>query len=240
LSNVSYKLEDRIRASLINCRGNEYERITFKTHFIERGEDIVETVRSYLDPHLQEGDYIFISDKAVSHSQKRSIHEDEIKPGFLAKLLYRFVKPTRHGRGIGTPEKMEMAIRSVGAWRIILAAIVSAVTKIFGLKGYFYKVAGGLVRAIDGQSGGIDGPYYHYIILPTENPDSVARRIQERTGCQTIIADINDLGGHIVGYSSPELKEIPFTEILKDNPMGQDNIQTPIGIIRKINNLSYS
>lgn len=235
MSKASQNFEGQVRASQISCNGDIYERITFKTHFIERGEDIVETVNYYLKPHLKEGDYIFVSDKAAAHSQKRSIHEDEINPGFLANLLYRFVKPTQYGRGIGTPEKMEIVLRIAGVWRILLAAAVSAVTKLFGLKGYFYIVAGEVVRAIDGQSGGVNGPYYHYVILPTENPDGLACRIQERTGCATIIADINDAGGHVAGFSSPELKEIPFTEILKDNPMGQENLQTPIGIIRKIN-----
>lgn len=226
--------EETVTISRVELNGITYERILFKTHFIQRGEDIVEVIKNYTGPFLKEGDVIFVSEKAVANSQKRSIHVSEIKPGFLARLLYRFVRPTKHGRGIGTPEKMEMAIRTAGTLRILLAAVVSAFTKLFGLKGYFYSIAGEEVRRMDGQSGGEDWPYHNYVILTAKNPDYVAGEIKERAGCEAIVADINDLGGSIVGFSSPVLKEIPFLEILRDNPMGQESPQTPVGIIRKL------
>lgn len=226
--------EYTVKTSRVELNGISCERILFKTHFIQRGEDIIEVIHDYAGPFLKAGDVIFVSEKALANSQKRSIHVSDIKPGLLARLLYRFVRPTKHGRGIGTPEKMEMAIRTAGTFRILLAAVVSAVTKLFGLKGYFYNIAGEEVRRMDGQSGGEDWPYHNYVILTAENPDQAAGQIKEATGCEAIVADINDLGGSIVGFSSPALKEIPFLEILKDNPMGQESPQTPVGIIRML------
>lgn len=210
----------------------QYERLLFTTHFITPGEDMADVVSHYLKGHLEEGDIIFVSDKALANSQNRSIHIKDIKPGFFARFLYRFVYKSAAGRGIGTPEKMQVAIEQVGLFRILLGAFLSAITKIFGIRGVFYKIVGEKVRGIDGMSGGPDGPYWNYVILPSESPSAVARRIYEKTGFHAIIADINYVDGHIMGWSSEHLTAIDFREILKDNPMGQENAQTPIGIIR--------
>ncbi|MFR3992055.1 MAG: hypothetical protein ACLTY5_05725 [Angelakisella sp.] len=66
----------------------------------------------------------------------------EIKPRPLAKFLCKFVLKTPYGIGLGIPETMEMAIRECGTFRILVAAAVSAVGKLFGIRGWFYKVAG--------------------------------------------------------------------------------------------------
>ncbi len=232
MNEAIFSAEEAVKTSVVELNGTSYERILFKTHFIQRGESILKVIKDYMGPYLQEGDVVFVSEKALAHSQKRSIHVKDIKPGFLARLLYRFVRPTKHGRGIGTPEKMEIAIRIAGNFRILLAAVVSAITKLFGLKGYFYTIAGEAVQRLDGQSGGENWPYYNYVIMTAHDPDGTVQRIKESIGYEAIVADVNDLGGSIVGFSSPALKEVPFLEILRDNPMGQETPQTPIGIIR--------
>ena len=214
-----------------------YERVLFKTHFIKPGEDIAEVISQYTTDYLQDGDVIFVSDKAVANSQKRAIHSDDIKPGFFARFLCRFVAVSPAGMGIGTPQKMQVAIQQAGLLRILFAAFVSVITKLFGIKGVFYKIAGDTVTRIDGKAGyknwtGPKGPYWEYVVLPSENPTQVAERIQAVTGYPAIVADINDLDGYITGYSEDKLIEWDFRSILKDNPMGQENNQTPIGIIR--------
>ncbi len=209
-----------------------YERILFKTHFIKPGEDMVDIISKRTKGYLQEGDIIFISDKALANSQRRALHVDDIKPGFFARILCRFVYSSSAGRGIGTPQKMQVAIEQVGLLRILVGAFLSVITKIFGIRGVFYKVVGEKVRGIDGMAGGTKGPYWEYVILPSESPSRVAERILTETGCQAIVADINDLDGYIMGYSEDKLKEWDFREILRDNPMGQENTQTPIGVIR--------
>lgn len=209
-----------------------YERILFKTHFIQPGEDMVELVASYTQGSLCAEDIIFISDKALANSQQRIIRVEDVKPGFFARFLYKFVTKSDRGRGIGTPQKMQVSIEQVGLFRILFAAFCSFVTKILGLKGVFYRIVGEKVRGIDGMSGGQGAPYQNYIILPSENPSEVATRIFKKTGCQAIIADINDFDGYIMGWSSDKLKELNIRKILRDNPMGQGNAQTPIGLIR--------
>ncbi len=229
---VNFQEDSAILKSYRQVGDTLYERILFKTHFIKPGEDIVEVISQYTQNYRQDGDIIFVSDKAVANSQKRAIHVDDIKPGFFARFLYRFVYRSPAGRGIGFPEKMQVAIEQVGLLRLLFAAFLSLITKLFGIRGVFYKIAGEKVRGIDGLSGGPQGPYREYVILPSEDPSRLAERIHAGTGCHAIVADINDLEGYIMGYSSDKLKEWDFREILKDNPMGQENRQTPIGILR--------
>ncbi len=213
-----------------------YEIILFKTHFIQPGEDMVEVVTTYTRGSLCEGDIIFISDKALANSQQRIINIENVRPSFFARFLYKFVTKSDRGRGIGTPQKMQVSIEQVGLLRILVAAFCSLVTKILGIKGVFYRIVGEKVRGIDGMSGGQGAPYWNYIILPSENPTEVARKIFKETGCHAIIADINDFDGYIMGWSSDKLKELNIRKILRDNPMGQENAQTPIGLIRVVKN----
>ena len=46
--------------------------------------------------------------------------------------------------------------------------------------------------------------------------------------------DINDLEGQILGTSSKKLSKKLYARVLKDNPLGQDDQQTPMGIIRRV------
>ncbi len=213
-----------------------YERILFKTHFIQLGEDMIEIVANYTQGFLRTEDIIFISDKALANSQQRIIRVEDVKPSFFARFLYKFVTKSDRGRGIGTPQKMQVSIEQVGLLRILFAAFCSFVTKILGIKGVFYRIVGEKVRGIDGMSGGQGAPYQNYIILPSENPSQVADQIFKKTGCHAVIANINDFDGYIMGWSSDKLKELNIKKILRDNPMGQENAQTPIGLIRLVKN----
>lgn len=218
----------------IESKGKKYRRILVKTHFIKEGEDVAQLAVRYFDDIYQQGDYLIISEKCLANSIGLTKDESTIKPGWWARKLYKFITPTQHGRGIGTPEKMQMAIELAGLWRILLAAAVSAVTKLFGLSGWFYRVAGEQASTIDGQSGGPNGPYWTKIILPLPQPSKTAQEIAASCGYPVVVADINDIGGSIKGWSHPEMRKIDFADILRDNPMGQENAQTPLGLVRPL------
>ncbi|HBS93256.1 MAG TPA: F420-0--gamma-glutamyl ligase, partial [Firmicutes bacterium] len=47
------------------------------------------------------------------------------------------------------------------------------------------------------------------------------------------IADINDLGGSIKGWSDSEMRKHDFADILRDNPMGQTITMTPLALVRE-------
>ena len=133
------------------------------------------------------------------------------------------------------PETMEMALRECGTPRILFAAAVSAVTKLFGRRGDFYRIAGDRARAIDGPTDGTIPPYDNAVVLGPIEPDAVSVRIKHLLGdvAEVAVVDINDIGGNILGSTLDRAGEQQLVRILSDNPLGQGRQATPMGIIRR-------
>jgi F420-0:gamma-glutamyl ligase-like protein len=218
----------------IEVNGRIWARYPLKTHVIQPGDDLLEVVKRYAGHHLRTGDILFISEKIVAISQGRAYPIDEIKPSFWAKLLSRFVTKTPHGIGLGSPWTMELAIREAGLPRILLAAFIAAITKPFGVRGMFYRVAGKNISAIDGPTPYTIPPYNRYAKLPPKDPEEVARKISEEVGVPVVIVDANDLGVEALGVSHPSITHDFVKSVFRDNPLGQASQQTPLCIVRQI------
>lgn len=216
--------------------GVSYQRLPIKTHLITNEDNIVDVAVQYGAPVLSEpDDVLFISEKCVACTQGRAIPLKDIHPRKLAIWLSGHVTKTPHGIGLGMPETMECALVECGVPRILFAAVISVIgKKIFRKKGWFYTVAGYKARSIDGPCHNTIPPYNQYVVLGPEKPDQVAKDCADRLGYRVIIVDINDLEGQILGTSDPSMDRSLYVRILKDNPLGQDNQQTPMGIIRTV------
>ena len=221
---------------IIQVDGQKFERLPIRTHLITKNDDIIEVAEKYGPPVLsQPGDILFISGKIVACSQGRAIPLEEIPPRKLAISLSDHVTKTPYGIGLGMPETMEMALQEVGTLRILFAAVVSVIgKKIFKKNGWFYNVAGYRARCIDAPRHNTIPPYNCYVVLVPLEPDKICRRIKERLGYEVCIVDDNDTHVNILGVSSDKIDRKQFARILKDNPLGQDARQTPMGIIRKV------
>jgi len=224
--------ENKGKQLLIEVDGERYERLPIKTHVITDRDDICEVAKKYAKEHLEPDDILFISEKAVACTQGRAIPLEDIKPRKLAVFLSSHVTKTPHGIGLGIPETMEMALRECGTIRILFAAFISVIGKIFRRKGWFYVIAGNKAASIDGPTPGTLPPYNRYVVLGPEEPDKVAAKVKEAVGCRCIIVDINDLGGKILGASDKSMNREKLARMLKDNPLGQGHECTPMGIIR--------
>ena len=215
--------------------GVKYRRLAIRTHLITIEDDIVDVVMKYAPPEtLEPGDIVFIAEKAVGCTQGRAIKLSDIHPRPLARFLSNHVTKTPAGIGLGMPETMEMALQEVGTPRILLAAAAGALGKLLGRRGWFYVVAGRKAASIDGPCSYTIPPYNEYVSLAPAEPDEVARRIADAIGYPVAIADLNDLGGEILGTSDPKMDRALLVRILKDNPLGQEGQQTPMGIIRRV------
>ena len=219
---------------IIEVDGVQYRRLPIVTHLITDQDDICDVAEQYGKPVLSEpDDVLFISEKCVACTQKRAIPLEDIHPRKLAIKLSNHVTKTPHGIGLGMPETMEMALQEVGTPRILFAAAVSVIgKKIFHKKGWFYTVAGYKARSIDGPCHNTIPPYNHYVVLGPLEPDKVAKQIKERIGYDVCIVDINDLEGQILGASDKRIDKELYARIWKDNPLGQADQQTPMGVIR--------
>lgn len=219
---------------LIEVDGVAYSRLPIKTHVVTDKDDITEVCAQYAAPHMQEGDTLFISEKCVACSQKRAILLCDIQPRRLAVFLSKHVTKTPHGIGLGIPETMEMALRECGTLRILFAAGISVIGKLFGQKGWFYMVAGRKAASIDGPTPNTLPPYNQCVVLGPAEPDATAKKIADKLGHKVMIIDLNDLGGNILGTSDPSIDREWAVRVLKDNPLGQCSEQTPMGILRRV------
>ena len=219
----------------IEFENKKYLRIPLKTHVVMRDDVLEDVVKKYASERLQENDILFVSEKIVAITQGRAIPLKDIHPRPLAKFLSNHVTKTPAGIGLGMPETMEMALRECGIPRILYAAAMSALTKVFGKKGVFYEIAGYRAQSIDGPTPNTLPPYNQYVVLGPDKPDAVAKELGELMGCHVAIVDINDIDGVILGISNNQLNRNKIKRILKDNPLGQDHEQTPMGIIREVN-----
>ncbi|MCX8014831.1 MAG: coenzyme F420-0:L-glutamate ligase [candidate division WOR-3 bacterium] len=211
---------------------NKYIRIPVKTHIITDKDDICDVVEKYTKDIRKPNDIITISESVVAMTQGRAIPTCQIKPRLLARILWRFVRKVPYGIGLRNPYSMECAIRECGTLRILLASMVSAITKLFGRRGDFYRVAGIQARMIDAPGTAGLKQYLDCVILGPKDPDKVVKKLAGLTNLPVAIVDVNDITGCWV-VSVSDKKYTKLIEIaLDDNPAGQGDACTPIIIIR--------
>ncbi|MGO2746841.1 coenzyme F420-0:L-glutamate ligase [Microbacterium sp.] len=216
--------------------GKTYARIPLRTRVVMPDDDLDAVIREYAADAVQPRDLLFVTEKIVAITQGRSYRIDEIAPRKLALFLSKYVTRTPYGIGLGMPETMEMALRECGTPRILFAAAVSAVTKAFGRKGDFYRIAGDKARAIDGPTKHTIPPYNEAVVLGPKDPKGVSAHLKEMLGGKADVAvvDINDLGGNILGSTLDRAGEQRLLKVLGDNPLGQGRESTPLGIVRAL------
>lgn len=216
----------------ITVDGKTFYRFPIKTHLITKDDKIEDVLRRYIAPNLQLGDVAAISERIVAITQGRAFPISEIKPSWLAKLLVKFVYKPSYGIGIGSPWTMELAIREAGWLRLFLACLMSAITKPFGWRGWFYRIVGKTVAAIDGPTNYTISPYNQYAKLGPKDPEKVAAHLSAVIGAAVAIIDANDIGVAVLGASKGIDKKL-IEKVFRDNPLGQTNEQTPICIVRE-------
>jgi len=232
---------------IIEVGGKKFARYPVKTKLITPDDkDIGVLVEEFAGKYVKPGDIVFISEKVVAVTQGRSYPIKEIKAGWLANFLSQLVTKTPIGIGLGSPETMQLAIEEVGVLRILLATFIGAIGKIFRIKGLFYIVSGHRARSIDGAVPYAIPPYNTHVSKGPLNANEVAKNVSLKLGVKIAIVDANDFGVNILGFSGSTGSQIingrPLFEmtgkliakIIKDNPLGQSDEQTPIGIIREL------
>jgi asparagine synthase (glutamine-hydrolysing) len=224
--------------------GEVYARAPVRTRKVEPHDDLETAVLEAVSElgsngGVRPGDVCAVSEKVVAISQGRSRPVDEIEPRPLARILSRFVRRTPVGIGLGMPQTMQLALQEVGAPRILLATAASAVTRPFGVRGVFYRVAGPRVAAIDGPTAGTLPPYNTHAKLPPAQPDQVAASLSAALSSVAggsvgvAVIDANDIGVAVLGASEGVDRDLVLS-LLQDNPLGQGHEQTPIALIRMV------
>lgn len=219
----------------IEVNGEIYLRHAIKTRFVQQGEDYVSFFQEYVSPIYEKGDIISSSEKIIALCQNRVVKRENLKIGFCAKILSKFAcQKNRGGYGVGMPINMQYAINKAGILKVLFASIASGITKLFGIKGVFYKIVGQEVTGLDGFYDGAWDEYRDIGIEIPENPTRVCNEIKEKLGISVMIVDSNDFGREILGKSDDiTLSEDKLKGLIRDNPAGQGKQQTPLILIRK-------
>lgn len=220
---------------IVEVDDEKWARYPVKTHFITEKDSLETILEKYVLPYLEKGDIVVLGQKIISILQRRIIYKKDLKIGFWAKFLSKFAKKTQAGFSVGNPLKMQVAINLAGLPRILFAGIVGVVSKLFGISGNFYRMVGHQISQIDGFYGEAFPQYAKIGILGPKNCNELCQKLKNKYSFDFLIVDINDLGGNILGENK-ELKgkEKLILEILKNNPAGQSNQQTPILILRQL------
>jgi F420-0:gamma-glutamyl ligase-like protein len=223
-----------MKSNLIKVNDKTFLRIPIKTKILQPTDKMCDIVKDFISEHLQKGDIISISESPLAITQGRAIPVSQIKIGWLANFLWRFVANVSYGTGLRAATSMQCAIDEAGSLRILFAAAVSAIGKIFGRKGDFYRIAGMQAALIDAAHTSPVPPYESCVIKGPKNPAKEAQKIKDAIGAETAIMDINDIGGCWMIGGSKGIDKGFMEKVMKDNPQGQGDELTPICIIREV------
>jgi asparagine synthase (glutamine-hydrolysing) len=253
---TDYEANKHYELDLTTTTGDTVRRYPLRTELFSRDDDldavVLRRVEEFFAGLPASGEehtaattgpwWFFLSEKVVAITQGRSFFVWDIEVKRPARVLSRYVTKTPMGIGLGSPFTMQLAIDEVGLPRILYAAAGGAVGKVMGRRGVFYELVGNDIRAIDGPTEYSAYPSNVSAKLPPKDPDAVAARlsaaIRQRvpepwrdTFRGTVVIDANDVGRNVLGSDVPRSEWPRLEEMFADNPLGQTQEQTPMGVV---------
>lgn len=206
------------------------ERAVPATRWLHPHDDLDEALLAAVGPHVRPGDTVAVSEKVVVVLGGGLVDARTVQVSRLARVLVRGVQPVGSSRGLSVPEKMQYVLDTVGPARLLRAALLGIVSRLFGRRGVFYRVAGPVARDLDGMRP----PYEGFLIPPLDPAEAlqVADRLRRRLGVAVAVVDINDRGGSVRAVTADGLPADVVAAALKDNPMGQRDRGTPFVVLR--------
>lgn len=209
---------------------NDGAVLPVRTHILCHMDDPLEVLRVYAMHHARIGDTIVIGETPLAIMQGRFRHPYNIRPSIMAKLACKLFHPTS---SLATACGMQALLDIVGKMRAVLAIIVAVLGRLVGVRGLFYRLAGEQARLIDDVTGTLP-PYDQFITLGPVQAQATVDSLQEKTGIGVAIVDANNLGRVHVLAASNKVDCNLLNIILKTNPAGNEDEQTPIVIVRPL------
>jgi hypothetical protein len=210
--------------------GEPWLRRPVRTHWLSEQDDLAAMVDAYTTDRLP-GDTIVVSEKVAVLLTGRSVSIDRVRVGEIARWLARFVRPRSDSRGLSVPAKMQYVLDDIGLPRLLVAAVVSALTRPLGLRGAFYRVAGPVARDLDGGR-----PPYEDRLFPPLRPadaEALCAELDDALGVGVAIIDMNDFGGSVRARSPRSIQDRELGRVVADNPLGQRMWGTPFALVRR-------
>ncbi len=203
------------------------------------GEDLSGVIAQYAQPKLAPSSLLCLSEKFVTICQNNVRHISDVKDGWLARLIVKYVTKYPDDIGYSHPKKMQVAIDLAGYPRMVAAVIIGGASKLLlRRRGDFYRIAGHRISEIDGFNPAAMKPFDEYAMLPPLRPDQTCDEMAARFGCGCYIIDGNNINVEVIGMSRNMAQlgvdKSLAREMMLDNPMGQNDELTPIFILREV------
>ena len=205
--------------------------VPLRTPLLVPGDDIVTVAKAALtsaDLTLLPGDILAICESPLAITQGRFADIEDVHPGPAARVLCRMFKTEG---SLCDPYGMQLAIEEAGLARIALAVVVGMAGRVIGRRGDFYRLAGRQVAWIDAIAGTM-GPYSQCLVLGPRDPEGVARAVAVSLGCGVAVVDVNDRGNVEIMGASAGIDRDGLTGVMRANPQGNDDEQTPLVLVR--------
>jgi len=151
-----------------------YKCFALKTGYWRPGTDYVQKVIDSVEGKIENGDFVTISEKAISTASDNVLDESKVRPTKLAYFIAKYWMRCIWGYFLGVlcrlRKKTIMRLRSY------------PVEEGGAHKQVALKNAGFWQALMYGSEGGIDGSNlpYSYVSLPLQNASRIAERIRER------------------------------------------------------------
>ena len=199
-----------------------------KTHILGRLDDPINILKSYIPKDYSPTDILTIGESPLAIMQGKYIDYRNIDVSTLSKLLCKGFHPTS---SLATACGMQILINISGPTRVIISWLVGGMSKLIGIKGMFYRLAGYQARLIDDITG-TTPPYDKSIVLGPKDTESFCIKAAKELMVNVAVVDVNDLG-RVKILSTNNINNINIIKKqLTTNPAGNANQHTPLVLIR--------
>ncbi|MFQ6073800.1 MAG: coenzyme F420-0:L-glutamate ligase [Candidatus Bathyarchaeia archaeon] len=150
------------------------KRVAVATPYWKPGEDFLQIILDSVRGKIDDGDFLTISEKAISTALCNILDESSIRPGLLARFLAKYWMRLVWGYVLGPLCHLKKeTIRRFRAYPIREGSAHKQVA---------LRYAGFLQALMHGSEGAIDGSNlpYSYVSFPLKNAQAVANQIKSR------------------------------------------------------------
>ena len=152
----------------------KYYALALTTSYWKPGDNYTDKIISALEGKIENGDFVVVSEKAISTAKGNIIDESAVKPSLNARVIARFWMRIVWGYPLGVLCHFgQRLLRRLRQYPLESGSRHKQVA---------LQYAGFLQALMFGSEGGIDGSNlpYSYVSLPLNNADEVAQEIREQ------------------------------------------------------------
>jgi F420-0:gamma-glutamyl ligase-like protein len=151
----------------------KYSALALTTNYWKPGDNYINKITSALNGKIENGDFVVVSEKAISTALGNMVDESTVKPSLNAKLIARFWMKFGWGYSLGILSHFGPRLRR----RLREYPFESGSRH----KQITLQYSGLIQSLMFGSEGGIDGSNlpYSFVSLPLTNSSEIAKKIQK-------------------------------------------------------------